>query len=88
MHIKKEGPVDVVASHLSKVCLIPAGTPNMSERTAWSQLVKDNIPGSWDCVCAAVKCTLCKNRFDSPHMWRLCDLIEARRERQPHHQHL
>lgn len=27
MDIKKEGPVDVVASHLSKVGLVPAETP-------------------------------------------------------------
>lgn len=32
--------------------------------------------------------TPCRKRFDSPHVWRLCDPIEARRERQPHHQHL
>lgn len=36
MDVKKEGPVDVVASHLSKVCLIPAETQNTShgEQTA------------------------------------------------------
>lgn len=27
MDVKKEGPVDVVASHLSKVGLVPAETP-------------------------------------------------------------
>lgn len=50
MDIKKEGPVDVVASHLSKVGLVPAETPK------WVIMKKLFTPRSSHLVSKIVMC--------------------------------